>query len=123
MTTHDPPDGSIVHVELYSEDGESTRTFYEEVFDWSFEDVEGGGYTLANPPSPPNGGLLAAGEHMPPGTLAYLRVADATATCRAIEAAGGRVVREPFDVDGWGTMAVFEAPGGVVQAVWESERG
>lgn len=121
--TDEPALGSLVHVELYSGDPGATRSFYEAVFGWTFEDVGDGAYTIARPPTPPNGGLLPAGDQMPPGTLTYLLVEDVAGTCESVAAAGGDVVREPFDVGGWGTMAVFEAPGGVLQALWESQDG
>jgi predicted enzyme related to lactoylglutathione lyase len=116
--TDDPEPGSVTHFELYSGDPEATRTFHEAVFGWEFEAVEGSGYTTIRPPTPPFGGLLGAGEAMPVGVLLYLLVDGAEAACESIEATGGRVLREPFDVEGWGTMAVFEAPGGVTQALW-----
>ena len=116
--TDEPAPGSITHVELYSEDPAATRAFYEDVVGWAFEET--GGYTMARPPTPPAGGIMPAGEPMPIGTLCYLLVEDATETMAAVEAAGGTVVREPFDVEGWGTMAVFGAPGGLTFALWES---
>lgn len=120
MLTDEPEPGSIVHFEHYTDDPGATQAFHEAVFGWEFEPVEGGGYTLARPPTPPFGGLMKVNEQMPAGTLAYLLVESAEDTCQGIEDAGGEVVREPFDVEGWGTMAVFRAPGGIVQALWES---
>ena len=118
--TDEPAAGSIVHFELYSEDPEATRAFHEAVFGWDFETIGEGEYTMAEPPTPPAGGVMEANEGMPVGTLVYLLVDSAEDASEAVEAAGGRVLREPFEVPGWGTMAVFEAPGGVVGAVWES---
>ena len=112
--------GSYCHVELYSADPEATQAFYSEVFDWQFDQAEEIEYIFTKPPTPPYGGLLQAGEHMPPGTLPYLLVTSAEETCQAVEAAGGQVLREPFDVEGHGRMAVFQAPGGIVQALWEA---
>lgn len=115
-----PGPGSLVHFELYTEDIPATRAFHEAVFGWAFEDVSDGGYTVARPPGPPAGGLMPATDEWPTGTLIYHLVDSAATATRTIEAAGGHVLREPFDVEGWGTMAVFEAPGGVVGAVWEA---
>lgn len=115
----EPGAGSVVHVELYTDDVDATRAFHEAVFGWTFEDLEGD-YVMASPSTPPRGGLMEASDEMPVGTLCYVLVEGAEASCEAIEAAGGTVVEEPFDIEGWGTMAVFEAPGGIVGAVWES---
>lgn len=117
--TDRPAPGSIVHFELYSDDVDATRRFHESVFDWNFEEVEGE-YVMARPPTPPFGGVMPASDDMPVGSLAYVLVARAEDACRTIETAGGAVLREPFEVGEWGTMAVFEAPGGIVQAVWEN---
>lgn len=118
--TDEPGIGSVTHFELYTDDPTATRTFHEAVFGWTFETVEDGAYTMARPPTPPAGGLMEATDEMPVGTLLYLQVEAAADACEAIKAAGGTVLREPFEVEGWGIMAVFEAPGGVVGAVWES---
>ena len=118
--TDEPGPGSVVHVEQYAEDPDATRAFHESVFGWTYEAVEGGDYVLAHPPTPPAGGLLTAGEPMPVGNLLYLLVGDAASAVAAVEAAGGTVLRPPFDVEGWGTMAVVEAPGGVVLATGEA---
>lgn len=95
MATHESANGSIVHVELYSEDPDATWAFYEDVFGWDFEAVEGGGYTMVRPPTPPNGGVMQASEEVPVGTLPYLLVASTEDTCRAVDASGGGVLREP----------------------------
>ena len=118
--TDEPGPGSVVHVEHYAEDPGATRAFHEAVFDWTYEDVEGDGYVLARPPTPPAGGLLPATDDVPVGALLYLLVEDAAAAVGTVEDAGGTVLREPFDVEGWGTMAVVEAPGDVVLATWEA---
>jgi predicted enzyme related to lactoylglutathione lyase len=118
--TDAPEPGSITHFELYSEDPEATQRFYEDVFGWEFESVGVGEYTLARPPTPPFGGLMPANEEMPAGTLLYLLVEDAEDASRAIAEADGTVLRDPFEVEGWGTMALFRAPGDLVLALWES---
>ena len=119
MFTDEATPGSIVHFELYSDDPEATQTFHEAVFGWEFEAAEGD-YTMIRPPTPPSGGVMAANEQMPVGTLAYVLVESASDACEMVGAAGGALLREPFDIEGWGTMAVFEAPGGIVQALWEA---
>ena len=118
--TEDVEPGSVVHFELYTEDLGATRTFHEEVFGWTFESIGDGEYILARPPTPPYGGLMPASEEMPPETLVYVLVDSAAEAVGTVADAGGVVLREPFEIEGWGTMAVFEAPGGIVQALWES---
>lgn len=119
LFTDAPSDGSIVHVELYSTDPAGTEGFFESVFDWRFEPTEDGDYTMAYPPTPPYAGVMTATDDWPAGILTYLGVPNAEAATTTIQDAGGAVLREPFDVEGWGTMAVIEAPGGVVNAIWQ----
>lgn len=120
LFTDEPAIGSVTHFELYSEDPEATQDFHESVFGWTFETIDDGAYTLAQPPTPPAGGLMAATDEMPVGPLLYLQVESADDVSEEIADAGGAVLREPFEIEGWGTMAVFGAPGGVTFAVWES---
>jgi hypothetical protein len=119
MFTDQASDGSIVHFELYTDDPEGTQAFHEAVFGWTFEAAEGD-YVMAYPPTPPYGGVMNATDEMPVESLAYVLVEDAAEACEVIEGAQGEVLREPFDIEGWGTMAVFEAPGEIVLALWES---
>jgi hypothetical protein len=123
--TDDPEPGSVAHFELYSDDPAATRRLYDDVFGWTFEEVGDGDdeYTMARPPTPPYGGLVAVTDEMVPGTMLFVLVDDAGDASRVVADAGGRLLREPFDIEGWGRMAVLEAPGGVVQAVWENRPG
>lgn len=120
MFTDEPEAGAITHFEFYSQDPAATLRFYESVYGWTSEVVEGEDYTMLRPPTPPYGAVMQATDEMPVGTMAFLGAESATDACAAVEAAGGRVLREPFEVGDWGTMAVFEAPGGIVQVLWES---
>lgn len=118
--TDEPELGSVVHFELYTEDPEATQAFHEEVFGWRFETIEDGEYVMAYPPTPPYGGVMEASDEMPAGTVPYILVSSAAETSEEIPDNGGEVLREPFDIKGWGTMAVFEAPGAIVHALWEA---
>lgn len=118
--TDDPDPGSVTHFELYSEDTNATGSFVEAVYGWAVEAMEDGGYIMVRPPTPPAGGLMAATDEMPTGSIAYLLVEDAAETCTSSEAAGGTVLRDPFEIEGWGTMAVVEVPGGIPIALWEA---
>jgi predicted enzyme related to lactoylglutathione lyase len=112
--------GSIVHVELRSDEPEKTKAFYRTVFGWKFQEVPGMGYAMIETPSPPGGGLRKTdrGEHA--GILNFIRVASVEGTSHAIEKAGGKILVPKTDVPSWGTFSVFQAPGGVVQAIWEA---
>lgn len=119
MTT--PPFGSIVHVELYSQEPAATRRFYEHVFGWKFQEIPGADYQLITAPGRPNGGLLARpkGAFQPPSALNYILVRSVEETGKKIEKGGGKLVKPRYEIPGVGIFAVFEAPGGIVMNVFE----
>jgi hypothetical protein len=121
-----PLPGQYVHVELYSDAPDATRRFFTKVFGWRFEEVSYGPgmkYLAYTTPGGLGGGMNARrdGAFQPPGTLAYVLTADIAKTRRAVEDHGGKVLVPRIEVPNVGTMLVFEAPGGVVQAAWEPD--
>lgn len=115
--------GSIAHVELRSGAPDATRTFFEEVFGWRFEEISSLGYSRARLPRPPNAGLIEAQPEAPlPSTLVYVTVRDVHAMVEAIEDAGGKLVAGPTVAEELGTGAVVQTPGGVPQGLWQPER-
>lgn len=71
------------------------------------------GRTAAAISSPP------AGTASPPVWNTYIRVDSAADAAQRVRDAGGRVLREPFDVFGAGRMGVFADPEGAEFSVWE----
>lgn len=117
-----PPQGAYAHIELYSRDTAATRAFYAEVFGWRFEDMSyGPGMTYLGyrAPAAPHGGVMPAMEGFPVSVLAYIQVDSVAKAQERIQQAGGKVLKGKYEVPNVGWFAVFEAPGGVVQAVWE----
>ncbi len=117
--------GSVVHVELTSKDPAATRKFLEGVFGWKFtQQPMGGGdeYWTFEAGSGPGGGLTHPQPGMPPGTLNYLLVESVEASVRTITAHGGKILMDRMEIPSVGWMAVFEIPGGVVQAIFEPAR-
>jgi uncharacterized protein len=120
--SNEPALGSIVHVELHSNDPEKTKAFYRAVFGWTFQDVPGMGYAMIETPSPPGGGLRKTERGESAGILNFIHVASVADATRKIEKAGGKVLVPKQEVPSWGAFSVFQAPGGVVQAIWEASR-
>lgn len=112
--------GSVVHVELRSDEPEKTKAFYRTVFGWKFQDVPGMNYAMIETPSPPGGGLRETERGESAGILNFIHVASVDEASRRIEKAGGRTLVPKQKVPGWGRFSVFQAPGGVVQAIWEA---
>jgi predicted enzyme related to lactoylglutathione lyase len=105
--------------ELMTRDPKTARDFYEKAIGWAFDDMpmpDGGTYLLAKAGDRPAGGIFDTtgtdmadlSEHW----FAYLAVDDIDARCAQAKAAGGSIVREPFDVPGVGRIAILRQPGG-----------
>ena len=121
----DPKPGAIVHVELSSKDPAATRKFFEGVFGWKFKkedmstEME---YWTFDAGSGPGGGLMAPMEGMPPGTLNYILVESVDAALKKIASHGGKIMMPKTEIPKVGWFAMFEVPGGLVSAVYESAR-
>ncbi|MEV6978228.1 VOC family protein [Kitasatospora sp. NPDC093806] len=88
------------------------RRFYGGLFEWEF--VELPGWTVATLRGAQVAGLTAR----PPGAeqswTTYLAVADVARAAEAVRAAGGRILREPYEVPDQGWAAIAADPVGAV---------
>jgi predicted enzyme related to lactoylglutathione lyase len=108
-------------------DPEAAVDFYRGLFGWEFEDVmppgSEGKYFIATL----HGGAVAAvgsiPESAPPMATwdTYVWVESADETASKVRAAGGGVVREPFDVMDAGRTADFTDPEGAAFCVWQAK--
>ena len=123
-------DGYILGVPCWVDtsqpDPEATLPFYSGLFGWEFEN--------AMPPGAPASyfvgrlrGRDAAAVGPVPEALpqvaawnTYIWVDSADETTSKVRDAGGSVVMEPFDITGFGRMAVFTDPEGAAFRVWEA---
>jgi predicted enzyme related to lactoylglutathione lyase len=109
-------------------DPEAAVAFYRGLFGWEFEDVmppgSQGKYFMARL----RGGDVAAVGSLPEGAPAvatwntYIWVSSADETASRVEAAGGRIVMEPFGVLDSGRMAVLADQEGAAFSVWQPDR-
>ncbi len=123
MSTH----GMVHWTELVSNDVDTSKKFYAEMFGWDIETMpmpSGVDYTIFKLNGAPVAGMIptsctAAPENTPNHWFTYFTVVDAGKTCQATVKAGGSVVREPFFVPGVGSHAILAAadgsPFGIVQ--------
>ena len=112
-------------VELSTQDAAASRDFYSKLFGWKIEvnpDPQYGGYGMAKV-SGYAGDVAGIGPKMSPETPTawsiYIGTADAADTTKKVEQAGGKVVMQPMEVPGQGTMAVFQDPSGAFISVWQ----
>lgn len=120
-----PTPGAPCWIDLMTTDVAGARRFYADLFGWEYEtgdDEKYGGYVTATKDGRPVAGMMKK-DGSPAGTpdawSTYLRVDDAAATAKAVEASGGQVYVPPMDVPGQGHMAIFGDATGAAVGVWQ----
>jgi predicted enzyme related to lactoylglutathione lyase len=104
----------IAHFAIHADDCQRAKSFYERVFGWSFVPWGPPGFWRihTSPDAAIHGALqqrrtLLSGE----GLRAFecsISVADVLAIAKAIRENGGKVTLDPFEIEGVGTMVMFE---------------
>ena len=104
----------IAHFAIHADDCQRAKTFYEKTFGWTFE-----------PWGPPNFWRIhtspeaaihgALQERRTPvtgrGMIGFecsIAVDDVHAAAKAVRANGGKVTMDPFEIQGVGTLVMFE---------------
>jgi predicted enzyme related to lactoylglutathione lyase len=108
----------INYVEFPSNDLSTTKCFFTEVFDWSFQDF-GPEYTAFENQGI-NGGFFKADMHSSTSNGAALVIfysQDLEATQKKIEQADGNIIKSIYSFPG-GRRFHFTEPGGNEFAVW-----
>ena len=109
--------GTFCWVDLATSDAEGAKAFYGDLFGWEFRDDEipGGVYSDHGDVV---GAVYQQDEH-PPHWNNYVSVTSAEETVARAKQLGARVLEEPFDVGGFGRVAVLADPAGAMLCVWE----
>lgn len=110
--------GRFVWRELHTTDVERAKSFYGELFGWSFKDVdmgEAGTYTVAQLGDKDVAGLMAQQNPGAPSMwLDYITVDDLDASLSALEGAGGSILMPARSMPGVGRFAIVaDDTGGV----------
>jgi uncharacterized protein len=115
-------DGMIVWNELNTHDAKKACDFYGSQLGWKFDEIPRpeGIYRIAR-----HGGYRVAGvfemkgkqfEGVPAYWLAYIEVDDIDKRVAAAKQAGAQVIREPFDLEGVGRIAILKDAVGALVA-------
>ena len=125
MTTRDKawPAGTPNWVDLATDDPKAAVEFYSQLFGWTIDDPgeDAGGYLLAMKNDRPAAGIgPKPTPEMPSNWSTYFASDDVDATAKAVEAAGGSLHMEPFDVMDSGRMFFGTAPDGSTFGVWQA---
>lgn len=107
--------------ELLTTDVEAAKAFFAKTFGWSYDDTpmsDGTPYFVALKNDEPICGLMMMPPWIPAGTpphwFNYVEVFDMEKTVATVSAAGGQVLRPPFEVPDVGRIAVIADPTGAV---------
>ena len=105
----------VVHFEIRSQDPDATRSFFAELFGWTYSEGGMPGYTYVDtgvPDAIPGGiGPLQGGGDT---TLWFVGVPDVEATLRRAEELGGRMIQAATSVPGVTFGVLADADGHVV---------
>jgi predicted enzyme related to lactoylglutathione lyase len=115
--------GAFVWFDYVTTEINKAQGFYGELFGWTVQEapLPDGPYPLIASGGRTIGGYLKTPAGAPPSAhwLAHLGVADAQATAQQITSAGGKVLKAPFKIGEFGTMAVVADPDGGAFALWQ----
>jgi predicted enzyme related to lactoylglutathione lyase len=111
--------GTFYWNELLARNIEGAKKFYSETLGWSYDAMPmpgGATYWIAKMGDQPVGGLFDITgpdyKDVPESWMSYIAVDDVDARLKKAVAAGGKVMKQPFDVPGVGRIAVLLEPGG-----------
>lgn len=121
--------GTFCWPELYTTDQNGAKAFYTKLLGWEIRDIPMGPdavytiFTLEGRDAAACYGALPgmAQQGIRPHWIAYVSVSSSDETARKAAAAGGKVVKEPFDVPGIGRMAVLQDPAGATICAWQAQ--
>lgn len=116
------------HFAINADDVGRARSFYERVFGWSFTPWGPPGfYQIKNAGQGLLGALQERRDIVPgvrmAGYEASFGVADLKATIAAIEAGGGKILMQPYRIDGVGELIYFEDTEGNFVGAMQYEPG
>ncbi len=118
----------IAHFAIHADDCERAKAFYEKAFGWSFEPWGPPNFwRIHTSPGAIHGALQerrapVSGQGMI-GFECSIAVKDVKSAAKTIEACGGRVTIQPFEIEGVGTLLMFEDTEGNVAGAMQYQEG
>ncbi len=106
----------VIHVEVTGKDGPALQRFYSQVFGWSIDTSNPGGYGMARGVAEGDftAGVGATQDGSAGMATFYVHADDPQGTLRQVEALGGRVIMPLTEVAPGTTIALFSDPEGHV---------
>ncbi len=104
----------VVHVEVTGKDGAKLQEFFRDVFGWSIDTNNPGGYGMYRQGDGITGGIGGAPEGQPAGVTFYVHSDDPQGVLDKVASKGGRVLMPLTEVAPQTTIALFADPEGHV---------
>ena len=116
----------VIHFEMYTDDPERGRKFYQDVFGWQFNKWTGPQeywvVTTGEEGEPGiNGGMMRPRPGQSPGTINTIGVPSLDQVIKKIEHQGGTICVPKMAIPGVGWLAYAEDPTGNVFGVLEPD--
>ena len=115
----------LTHFEVYGEQPEILAHFYEKIFDWQLDKMEGLNYWRVSLPQPEvssfNGGLTFRSIPGLNGFLLYANVASVDETVEKILHLGGSVVRQKTAIPRTAWVTIVSDPDKNIFGIWQSD--
>jgi uncharacterized protein len=103
----------VVHVEVVGKDGPALQDFYKDIFGWSLDTNNPGGYGMYRQ-GDLSGGIGATPDGGAGHVTFYVHADNPEEVLRKVEAAGGRILMPLTEVAPQTTVALFADPEGHV---------
>ncbi len=108
---------TVVHVEVTGKNGEKLQQFYKDIFGWSLETDNPGGYGMYRQGDGLTGGIGAASDGGPGQVTFYVHSDNPQGILDKVTASGGQVIMPLTEVAPETTIALFADPEGHVVGI------
>ena len=120
---------SVIHFEIPADDMDRAETFYSKAFGWKINIIPSMKYAFATTtetdekmkplqPGAINGGLLKKTDDIK-SPMININVKNMEDAVKHVEAAGGKIIINPFPVGTAGISAYFKDTEGNVLGIWQ----
>jgi uncharacterized protein len=107
----------VIHVEVTGKDGAKLQQFFKDVFGWSLDTNNPGGYGMYRQADGLTGGIGASQDGSAGQVTFYVHTDDPQGTLDKVTASGGRVIMPLTQVAPETTVALFADPEGHVVGI------
>ncbi len=107
----------VIHVEVVGKDGAKLQKFYQDVFGWSLDTNNPGGYGMYRQDGGLTGGIGGSQDGGAGHVTFYVHSDNPEEVLRRAEAGGGRIIQPLTEVAPETTVALFADPEGHIVGI------